>query len=131
MAEEYFSELNPNFVAQQDWKRSYFRVLTSQPEIVAQWIHTKNSRAGFVIYGTERHRFLPRTKGCVYEFYILPQFRRGGVGRETARQLIEMLRKQSPASIQLEVAAGNKTAAKFWKSMGFQHVSERYVLDEA
>jgi ribosomal protein S18 acetylase RimI-like enzyme len=130
MAMDYFKELNPNFVAGADWQASYFSWLKSSSDTHLNWIHCNGERAGFAIYGVEGHRFLPRKNGYVYEFYIQPRFRRSGIGREAAEQVLSALRKLDPAKIQLEITSGNSVAAEFWETFGFGKVAERYVLDQ-
>lgn len=131
MAERLFRGLNPSFVPQVDWKQSYFDNILSNASLTLHWIVVDENRAGFVLFGLEAHRFLPRFNGMIYELYIEPQFRRKGVAKAVARQVIQELQAQSPAKIQLEVMEGNRAAAALWESLGFRKVSERYVLAEA
>ena len=130
LAEAYFKEMNPSFVPASDWRAEYYHRIESDVRLRLRWILFSGKRAGFVIFGTETHRFLPRTNGCIYEFYVLPDFRRTGVGRQAAELVIGQLHQEDPAKIQLEVATGNAAAAEFWRSFGFRSVSERYVLDK-
>ena len=129
MATQYFTELNSNFVPQRDWEANYFQRLQDGTNLCARWIVVDERRIGFSVYGVENHRFLPRTIGCIYEFYVLPSFRRSGIGMQAAMSTIKELRNCSPAKIQLEVLHGNESAQKFWNSLGFRKVSERFVLD--
>lgn len=85
-------------------------------------------RVGFVLYGVEEHRFLPRKTGAIYELYIVPDQRRKGIARACAEGVIQDLWKAFPSKIQLEVVDGNGAAAELWRSLGFQRVSERLVL---
>ena len=130
MAEAYFRELDSRFVPHQDWSTNYFRRLQSTPDAYLRWIQFGADRVGFVVYGVERHRFLPRTNGWVYELYISPDRRRSGVGRQAAVEVIRVLRELAPSKIQLEVTSSNVSARQFWKTLGFDKASERYVLGE-
>lgn len=130
MAERLFRGLNANFVPQADWKQSYFESILSNPLFSLRWILVDGNRAGFVLFGLEAHRFLPRFNGLIFELYIEPEFRRKGVAQKVAREVIRELQSQSPAKIQLEVMVGNHAAAALWESLGFRKVSERYVLAE-
>jgi ribosomal protein S18 acetylase RimI-like enzyme len=87
-------------------------------------------RAGFMLYGIENHRFLPRTTGMIYEVYVAPQHRRKGIARICARQAIAELRSFCPSKLQLETVEGNEKANSLWQSMGFRRVSERFVLQD-
>jgi ribosomal protein S18 acetylase RimI-like enzyme len=128
MAVRHFCDLNSSFVAGDDWKQNYFERVVSKPRSFARWILCDEQRAGFVVFGLEDHRFLPRLTGMIYELYVLPEFRRMGVARSCALQAIGELREFAPSKIQLEVMEGNTGALALWRSMGFEKVSERYVL---
>ncbi len=128
MAIEYFSELNPGFVPQNDWKEQYFQNIVSNPQYFLRWIVCDEKRAGFILFGLEKHRFLPRMTGAIYELYVLPEFRRRGVAKACALEAIRELRAHAPSKIQLEVAEGRVAAAALWGSLGFQKVADRYVL---
>jgi ribosomal protein S18 acetylase RimI-like enzyme len=130
MAERLFRGLNPNFVPQADWKESYFDNILGNTRLSLRWIVADEKRAGFVLFGLEAHRFLPRFNGMIYELYIEPEFRRRGIAQIVAREAIQELQSKSPAKIQLEVMEGNRAATALWESLGFRKVSERYVLAE-
>lgn len=130
MAERLFRSLNPAFVPHDDWKRSYFENILENGHLSLRWIVVDEYRAGFVLFGVEAHRFLPRFNGMIYELYIEPKFRRKGIAQIVARQAIQELQSKSPSKIQLEIVEGNHAAAALWQSLGFRKVSERYVLAE-
>jgi len=130
MAEEHFRELNPAFIPQADWKECYLERILGNPRLAARWILADGKRCGFILFGTEDHRFLPRQTGAIYEFYVQPEHRRQGVGRACALQVIRELRAASPSKVQLEIMEGNTGAEKLWRSLGFRKVSERWVLRE-
>jgi ribosomal protein S18 acetylase RimI-like enzyme len=83
------------------------------------------------LFGLEKHRFLPRMTGAIYELYVLPEFRRRGVGKTCAMEAIRELWAHTPSKIQLEVIEGRGAAAALWKSLGFQKVTDRYVLSRS
>jgi ribosomal protein S18 acetylase RimI-like enzyme len=56
----------------------------------------------------------------VNDFFVRPDQRRKGVGRELARRLVEECKQMKIDEIGLEVLHGNKTAAAFWKAIGFR-----------
>ena len=66
--------------------------------------------------------------GAIYELYVLPEFRRRGVAKACAIEAIRELWSHGPSKIQLEVIEGRSPAAALWKSLGFQKVTDRYVL---
>ena len=63
----------------------------------------------------------------VNDFFVRPDHRRKGVGRELANRLIEECKQMKIDEIGLEVLQGNKTAASFWRSMGFEK-ADRYLF---
>ena len=128
IAEEHFRGLSPTFTPHEDWRRSYFETILANPKVFLRWIVCNDERAGFILYGIERHRFLPRTTGAIYELYIDTGKRRRGIGQQAARIAIRELQQQGPSKIQLEVVEGNDGAASLWTSLGFKKVTERFVL---
>jgi ribosomal protein S18 acetylase RimI-like enzyme len=128
MATKHFSELNASFVAQDDWKKHYFAGIIASPQYFLRWIICDDVRAGFILFGLEKHRFLPRTTGAVYELYVLPEFRRRGLAKACAVEAIRELWSHGPSKIQLEVIEGRHGAAELWKSLGFEKATSRYVL---
>jgi ribosomal protein S18 acetylase RimI-like enzyme len=128
VAVQHFSEVDPAFVPQDDWKESYFETIMANPQYFLRWIVCDGKRAGFILFGLEKHRFLPRKTGALYELYVLPDFRRRGVGKACAIEAIRELWTHAPSKIQLEVVEGQLAAAALWKSLGFQKITGRYVL---
>lgn len=130
MAERHFRELNPAFVPQEDWKLNYFSGLLDSPNLQLHWIVFQGQRSGFILFGLEGHRFLPRRSGMIYELFIDAAFRRQGLARACATEAIRRLRAESPSKVQLEIMEGNAGAEELWRSVGFRKVSERWVLKE-
>ena len=128
MALQHFVELNPSFVPQDDWKEHYFPTIMANPLYFLRWIIVDEARAGFVLFGLENHRFLPRMTGVIYELYILPEFRRRGIASICAGDAIRELQAHAPSKIQLEVVDGRVAAVALWESLGFQRVTGRFVL---
>lgn len=130
MAIRHFNELNPAFSPQEDWKLHYFSSLLSSEGISPCWIVIEREHVGFLIYGTEPHRFLPRLTGMIYELYIDPNFRRRGLAEAAASKAIAELKLLDVSKIQLEVMVGNKKAEMLWSKLGFREISKRLVLQD-
>ncbi len=128
-AVRYFTELDPGFTPREEWKAGYFSALMTDATVSVRWIVVEGERAGFAVYGTKPHRYLPTPVGMVYEFYVEPAHRRLGVGRRSAEAIINELRAAGVLRVELEVYRGNQRGADFWASLGFRTVSERMVLD--
>ena len=56
----------------------------------------------------------------VNDFFVKPDHRRKGVGRELAKRLVEECKTMKVDEIGLEVLYGNETAAAFWRAVGFR-----------
>ena len=128
MALAHFRELNPTFEPATDWTNCYFENIAKNSCYSLCWIMLGPIRAGFVLYGIEHHRFLPRQTGAIYELYVLPQHRCQRIATACACQVIAELSKSSLSKIQLEVVEGNRAAMQLWNSLGFKKVSERLTL---
>jgi UDP-2,4-diacetamido-2,4,6-trideoxy-beta-L-altropyranose hydrolase len=128
MAEDHFHELNPSFVPHLDWKANYFEKIQSGSEFFLRWVLIGGKRVGFILFGLEDHRFLPRKTGAIYELYVVPDHRRKGVATTCAQEAIRELRAFAPSKIQLDVMVGNLGAVRLWESLGFDKVTERFVL---
>ena len=130
MAIKHFSELNPGFTPRSDWQEQYFQTIISDPQLFLRWIICDDTRAGFILFGLEKHRFLPRRTGVISELYVRPEFRRRGVARACAADAIRELWTHAPSKIRLEVMEGNTAAVAFWQSVGFQKVTDCLVLNK-
>lgn len=130
MALQHFSELNPEFTPHVDWTDRYFETIQSTPSYCLRWMMDGSERAGFILFGIEPHRFLPRQTGMIYEVYVAPAHRRKGIARLCALQAITEMRAFCPSKLQLETVDGNEKANALWQSMGFRRVSERFVLQD-
>jgi ribosomal protein S18 acetylase RimI-like enzyme len=128
MAERHLRDLNPAFTPHPDWREHYFNRIQSNANLHLGWILLENLKAGFILYGLENHKFLPRSNGVIYELYVKAEFRHKGVGRAAALQAISDLSEHHPSKIQIELVEGNSVAEAFWKAIGFNKVSSRYVL---
>src|SRR5712664_2124334 len=63
----------------------------------------------------------------VNDFFVRPDHRRKGVGRELAKRLVEECKRMKIDEVGLEVLHDNKTAAAFWYSVGFRQ-SDRFLF---
>ena len=79
MALSHFRELNTGFVPRDDWKQHYFDKIVNNRDLNLRWVEFEGEHAGFILFGIEDHRFLPRKTAAIYEMYIAPRFRRRGI----------------------------------------------------
>lgn len=60
--------------------------------------------------------------GMISEVYVIPEFRRDGIGRQLCLEGINRLQEQGLNKVQLNVFAGNK-ARQLYQQLGFQEVT--------
>ena len=63
----------------------------------------------------------------VNDFFVRSAYQRKRIGRALAKRLIDECRSLKVDEIGLEVLSANKTAAYFWKSVGFSP-SDRFLF---
>jgi len=121
MAESHFRELDSSFVPRQDWGKNYFTIIQSNPHFYLRWIAVNDARAGFILFGLEDHNFLANTSGWIYELYVLPEFRRKGVARESALRAIW---NYKPTLL--------KSSSRSWKEIkALRHYGNHWVLENS
>ncbi|MBZ5679407.1 MAG: GNAT family N-acetyltransferase [Acidobacteriia bacterium] len=129
MATTYFREAIPGFEPDEDFRQFFFDGMF-KPNIFCDWVVRDGKRLGFVIFGIEDHRFLPRKTGFFYAFYIVPEARGESLATLAMQDCCRVLDTFHPSKIQLEVIEGNEKAHKLWTRMGFRRVSSKYYLLE-
>jgi ribosomal protein S18 acetylase RimI-like enzyme len=82
-----------------------------------------------VVRADLRDRFFyePRKEGAIIEFYILPEFRRGDLGRELFQTVVTQLQKRGAALITAEFPSQNEIARKFYVKLGFRSLIEVFA----
>ena len=68
----------------------------------------------------DRLFYVPKTKGEIVEFYVLPEFRRKRLGEELMEQIIKRLNKEGADIIGAEFPALNQIAVSFYEKQGFR-----------
>ena len=63
----------------------------------------------------------------VNDFFVKPEHRRKGVGRELVKHMVEECKRMKIDEIGLEVLYANRTAAAFWRSPGFRR-ADRFLF---
>lgn len=64
----------------------------------------------------------------IAEFYIVPDRRRGGVGRAAVEAIAGLARSAGAAHLEAKVHPGNQQALPFWLSVGFELVEAPGVV---
>lgn len=87
-------------------------------------------RAGFVWVTTEIDLGDDEHCGWVLEIYVLPKFRRKGIGAMLLKKAEEWTKEQNAGSLWLNAGADNEAALALYKSVGFVvetvHMSKRF-----
>ncbi len=85
---------------------------------------------GVVIGDVEDRLFYePRMAGVIKEFYILPEFRRRGLGKRMMNEIMDALRKKGAQMIMADFPALNEIAIEFYKKMNFRPIESIYAKE--
>jgi len=70
-----------------------------------------------------------RRFGIIAEFYVKPEYRRRGYGRQLAQKALEFFKAHGATEISAMVLEHNKPALKFWESLGFRLKMHELTLE--
>jgi ribosomal protein S18 acetylase RimI-like enzyme len=125
MMRDYFVELASYDPDSEDpdehLERSWPEMLADMLGRELQWIVADAQRAGFLIVRT-----LPdwphteRLIASVVEFYIAPEFRRGGIGSAAVETMLAEHRARGTYFVEADILIANEPAKEFWQRLGFQ-----------
>jgi ribosomal protein S18 acetylase RimI-like enzyme len=105
----------------EDFERRRRRTLDDMEDRELLWIVADGERAGLVQVRTEERWLDPTlTVAAISEFYVLPAFRRRGVGRAAVEALLEEHRRRGTVEVQADILRDNGPARAFWASLGFE-----------
>jgi ribosomal protein S18 acetylase RimI-like enzyme len=127
--DEYRHELDPynSLVPDTLPIERYAEALRSDPsgqELL--WVEADGKRAGFLLIRCFED--WPDPKRIIIdiaECYVIPAYRRRGVGRAAIAALLERERARGTALIEASVLRANADALAFWESLGFAQHSIR------
>ncbi|WP_291767096.1 GNAT family N-acetyltransferase [Caldivirga sp. UBA161] len=77
----------------------------------------------------ERLFYEPRMEGVIMDFYIMPEFRRRGIGKMMMDEAIKMLREMGAHVISAEFPAQNQISVAFYRKYGFRPMMNVYVKE--
>jgi ribosomal protein S18 acetylase RimI-like enzyme len=75
----------------------------------------------------DRIFYEPRKEGAIVEFYILPEFRRGSLGKDLLNAMVEALQKKGAELITAEFPSQNDIAKRFYSKLGFRAITNVYA----
>ncbi|MGC9050217.1 N-acetyltransferase family protein [Pyrobaculum sp.] len=77
----------------------------------------------------DRIFYYPKYAGIIKDFYILPEYRRKGIGKRLMMEGVEQLRKRGAEVIMASFPALNEIAINFYKKMGFRPVEYLFAKE--
>ena len=75
----------------------------------------------------DRVFYEPRREGSIVEFYILPEYRRGSLGKDLLDAVASELKKRGAVLITAEFPSQNEIAKKFYTKLGFRSLTNVYA----
>jgi ribosomal protein S18 acetylase RimI-like enzyme len=75
----------------------------------------------------DRIYYEPRKEGSIVEFYIMPEFRRGNLGRALFTAIDSTLRKKGAQLITAEFPSQNEIARRFYTKLGFRSLTNVFA----
>lgn len=75
----------------------------------------------------DRLFYEPKTEGAIIEFYILPEYRRGNLGKKMFSEAVDKLRKKGAEIITAEFPSQNKIAIDFYEKLGYRGIVSLYA----
>lgn len=114
-----FDPLGPESDA--DFAQRRRRTLDDMDDRELLWIVADDERAGLMQVRTDE-RWLDPTQEVaqISEFYVLPAFRRRGVGSAAVEALLEEHRGRGTVEVQADILRDNAPARAFWARLGFE-----------
>ncbi|HLH86451.1 MAG TPA: GNAT family N-acetyltransferase [Thermoplasmataceae archaeon] len=120
-------EFDSNFEVSGNWESDAVHhlksVVSDRNENVALVATSSGKSVGIIIVNLRRRRFYkPESEGRITDFYIMPEFRRSGVGRMLYDKAVSELKKRSVELITAEFPTLNLIALNFYKKLGFREL---------
>ncbi|MGC9152652.1 MAG: GNAT family N-acetyltransferase [Vulcanisaeta sp.] len=77
----------------------------------------------------ERLFYSPSIEGAIVDFYVMPEYRRKGLGRQMLERAITILRERGAQLITAEFPTQNQIAINFYNKMGFRSLVSIYARE--
>jgi ribosomal protein S18 acetylase RimI-like enzyme len=112
----------------EDQRKSSLTELSSNPDLGGIWlIYDDNQVVGYIILCTGYSIEFSGKDAFIDEFYIRPEFRRRGIGKQTLELIKVAAKDLNVRAIHLEVARTNTNAHELYAHSNFK-AREKYVL---
>ena len=124
-------EFDPMFQVRDDAEeklREYLTEAIDNPERIVLVAVAGEKVVGMVKADlVDRLFYVPKTKGEIVEFYVLPEYRRKGLGEEFLDHIIRRLNQEGADIIAAEFPALNEIAVSFYEKQGFRGLVSIYA----
>jgi len=77
----------------------------------------------------ERIFYEPKVEGAILDFYILPEYRRDGLGKTMIEEAVKEMRARGAQIVTAEFPSQNKIASSFYDKLGFRAITSVYAKD--
>lgn len=105
----------------EDFERRRRRTLEDMEDRELLWIVADGARAGLLMVRSDPRWLKPEeTVAAISEFYVLPAFRRRGVGSAAVEVLLADHRARGTEEMQADILRDNDPARAFWARLGFE-----------
>ncbi|GBC70570.1 hypothetical protein HRbin02_00338 [Candidatus Calditenuaceae archaeon HR02] len=71
----------------------------------------------------------PPLEGIIRELYILPEYRRKGVGKMLVTEAFRILQERGAGLLTAEFPSLHKIAVEFYEKMGFRPIFSKYTIE--
>ncbi|MEM3676312.1 MAG: GNAT family N-acetyltransferase, partial [Thermoplasmataceae archaeon] len=120
-------EFDSNFEVSANWESDavhHLKSVISEKDDNISLVATSAGRPiGIILVNIRRRRFYkPEREGRITDFYIMPEFRRAGVGKMLYDKAVAELKKRSVGLITAEFPSLNLIALGFYKKLGFREI---------
>ncbi|MEZ0249038.1 MAG: GNAT family N-acetyltransferase [Thermoproteus sp.] len=110
--------------------KDYAKSKISSPTSVVLVAEIDGKVIGVVVGDVEDRLFYePRLAGVIREFYILPEFRRKGLGKRMMNEVIDALKRKGAQMIMADFPALNEIAVEFYKKLNFRPIESIYAKE--
>ncbi|KUO85661.1 GNAT family N-acetyltransferase [Thermoproteus sp. CP80] len=110
--------------------KEYVKSKISSPSSVVLVAEVDGRAVGVIVGDVEDRLFYePRMAGIIREFYVLPEFRRKGLGKRMMSEAMDALRRKGAQMIMADFPALNEIAIEFYKKMNFRPIESIYAKE--
>ncbi|MFP3169425.1 MAG: GNAT family N-acetyltransferase [Thermoproteus sp.] len=110
--------------------KEYVKSKISSPSSVVLVAEVDGRAVGVIVGDVEDRLFYePRMAGIIREFYVLPEFRRKGLGKRMMSEAMDALRRKGAQMIMADFPALNEISIEFYKKMNFRPIESIYAKE--